>query len=104
MGGPINGKGRPDAVVIVESGGVSVGKTVDALLCDTTITGSPNLRTAVLVHMTLVHENRTPRIEPGNDVRDIVLVTGVNGVTTFAVSPGRRATPERLRRARLAQA
>jgi hypothetical protein len=65
--------------------------------------GAPDRRTAVPVEVTVLRENRTLKIEPGADIRDIVSTVGSNGVTTFAASPGRRATPERLRRARLAQ-
>jgi hypothetical protein len=63
-------------VVVVESGNVRVGKPVEALLCDANIGGLPDRRTAVPVQMTLIREGRTLKLEPGNDIRDIVSTTG----------------------------
>jgi hypothetical protein len=86
--------------VIMQSAG-RIGETVQATLCNPSVTGFPDRRSDVPVQARLVSEQM---LCVDDEPRRIIWSTGENGVTTFLVDGSTRGVRNRERRAALARA
>ena len=89
------------AYVIMPSSLGRIGETIDATLCDPSVSGYPDRRTEVPVRVRLISEQV---LSVDDDPRGIIWSEGGSGTTTFLVDGSTKIIRNRERRAALARA